>query len=256
MIPTMEPLTQLLARIDSKLNLILPAVSEYQTQIPTIVARVRRAQVHVREKNIHDLFFDLEWITKNLLGRKALKKTFTHFEHQILNLHLLKEQLKRHLLAGNSDDVLGQAVAHWRKKLLKSFESVEHDLMIIKEKMEAEMLLSHELKMTLNFFLTSEQALKEKLWSPAVTEEDIIGLFSFMGEKVQSINRLLMTPRRVDIIEVLRKVLLQDWGKLIDVMVALFKEAYKKTTPSIEVRAVRGREGIPRLDIQHSAASS
>ena len=240
----MEPLTKLLAKIDSKLNLTLAIVSEHQTQIPSIVARVKLAQVHTKEKDIHALFFDLEWITQNLLGRKALQKLFKSFQHQFLDLHLLKEELKKQLLTRPAGDALGEAVAFWRKKLLKSLEAVEHDLLIITEKTETKHF-SFQFKRTVNYFLISEKTLKQKLWTPSVSEEDVIKLFSYLGEEMKIIDALL-SPANELIIQTLRKVLIRDWNELVELMVVIFTKAYPESRPA---RAVK-RKGVQYLEIQ------
>lgn len=245
----MEPLTKLLARIDSKLNLILPIVAQYQTQIPTVVARLKIAQIHNQEKDVKELFFDLEWITRNLLGRKALSKKFEGFEHQILDLHLLKEDLRNYLSLRQSGDALEEAIALWRKKLLRSFEAVEHDLLMIKEKTENEKVFSFELGRTIRDFLMSEEILKQKLWKLEVKEGEIIQLFSYLGEEIKNINSFLLGPRKIVILQALRKVLLQDWNELVGLMVVVFAKAYPESRPAGVVRAVK-REDVRYLEFQ------
>lgn len=232
----------LLAKIDSKLNLLQAMVKQYETQIPTVAARIKQAQVHLQQKNIRDLYIDLRWITKNILGKKVLHKMF---QHHALDLHILNEELARYSVK-ESDNPLNSAIMHWRKKILRSLESISHDLLIMNEKTP----YSSDMKKSYAEFLIVENKLKNMLLLPSGhSEQNILSLLSIMTREIQAVNSIFLEGGSADM-QALRKVLLQDWNTLLQGMVNLFSDAFKEVKPIREVRIIIGRTGVPELSIQ------
>lgn len=240
-------LTVLLAKIDSKLNLLQAMMAQYETQIPTVAARVRQAKLHLQQTDA--LFIDLSWITRTILSKKILKKLF---EHQALDLHILKEQLAQYV-ASEASGKLNEAIIHWRKKILKVLESVEHDLLIIEEQTGK---LAADIGKSFTNFLSAEKKMKDVLLVPSArSENDLISALAIMTQDVSTIGSILLSPGKIDPIpaaqvQALRKVMLRDWNILLQGMVNLFLDAFKETKPIREVRIIVGRTGVPELSIQ------
>ncbi len=238
----------LLAKIDSTLNLLQAMVNQYETQIPTIVARIHLAKKHLVQRYFTELFTDISWITKTILSRKALKKKF---EHETLDLDILSRDLVQYLTVEPTTN-LAEAISPWRKKILQAVESLDHDFLIITEGVRG---LSGEIKQSFRNFKSVEKMLKDTLYLPSGTsEQEIISVLSVMTREVSAVNALLLSPGRIDPItaaqvQALRKVLLRDWNTLLQGMVNLFSEAYKETQPARKVRIVISRTGVSELSM-------
>ena len=239
-------LTVLLAKIDSKLNLLQAMVAQYETQIPTVAARVRQAKSHLQQ--IDALFIDLSWITRTILRKKILKKLF---EHQALDLHILKEQLAKYLTSEASSK-LNEAITHWRKKILKALESVEHDLLIIEEQTGG---LDIEIGRFLREFSAGAKSLRNILLAPISTaDQEMVSLLSLLTENVELVNSILSNAKSDPIhssqAAALRKVIMYDWIIFIEAMRSLFADAYKYSTPAKQIRLRQSRTGISQLEFQ------
>lgn len=231
----------LLAKIDSKLNLLRAMVNQYETQIPTVAARIRQAQIHLPQKNILTLYIDLEWITKTILSKKVLKKIFGN---QALDLRILSEKLRPYLIA-EADNPLNFAIMHWRKRILRSLESISHDLLIMNEKTP----YSPDMKKSYAEFLIVENKLKNMLLLPSgQSEQNLLSLLTVMTREVQIASSIFWEGGSSDM-QALRKVLLHDWDVLLKSIVLLFTAAYKELKPAKELRIVVGRTGVSELSI-------
>src|SRR3989338_945552 len=155
----------LLAKIDSKLKLLQAMVAQYETQLPTIAARMRQAKMHLQQNDIPLLFSDLTWITRTILSKKTLKKIF---EHQALDLYILKEQLAVYLTTMQAGK-LNTTITNWRKKILKALESLEHDFLIIEEQAGG---LSPEIGSSSNNFMAAEKKMKNIILAPSARSEN------------------------------------------------------------------------------------
>ena len=239
----------LLAKIDSKLNLLQAMVAQYETQLPTIAARMRQAKMHLQQNDIPLLFSDLTWITRTILSKKTLKKIF---EHQALDLYILKEQLAVYLTTMQAGK-LNTTITNWRKKILKALESLEHDFLIIEEQAGG---LSPEIGSSSNNFMAAEKKMKNIILAPSArSENELVSGLSIMTQEINAVNSIILSPGNIDPItasqaQALRKVLLQDWKALLQIMAALFTEAYQEVKPLREIRIIVGRTGVPELSIQ------
>lgn len=170
----------LLANIDSKLNLLLAMVSEYQTKIPTIVAKIRQAKTHLGVEELEALFFDLEWITTTILSKKALR---SRFEYQTIDLYKLKEELKRYLQTAKQTNPLTKTVQQRLPKLIRAFESIEQDFIHLEKQTRN---YYPEINQPLKEIIQLATAFKNKLWVPSnTTEQEIIDRVLILTKEIK-----------------------------------------------------------------------
>lgn len=236
---------KLLARIEAKLNLVYVLISEQETKIPTVIARIKQAQVHLQQKDLPTLYLDLEWITKVMLSKKALRRLG---EHQMIDLQLLKKELGRYVTAEKPASQLAAAIPRWRGRILRALQHLEDDVIILREKTAT--ITTYELARTIIDFQNAEKKMKEQLFVPTIhSEQEIMTLLSLLTQEMQTINAILLNIQ-IGLVQAWRKVLLQDWNKLIDGLEALFKDAYKEIKPVARVLVVKSEQGPQRLEIQ------
>ncbi len=241
----MADLQKLLAKIESKLTLVLVLISEYEAKIPTVIARIKQAQHHRQQGDLSALYLDLDWITTVMLGKKTLRRLG---EHQILDLQLLKKELGRYVTADKPASELGAAIPRWRGRILKALEHLEHDLIIVREKMAT--ITTYELARIIIDFQDAGKKMKNQIFVPAVnSEQEIINLLSLLTQEMQTINALLLEVKQVEMAQGLRKVLLSDWNAFIDCLEGLFKDAYREIKPAAAIRVVRSKEGVQELQV-------
>lgn len=242
----MDPLSKLLAKIESKLTLVLLLASEYETRLPTVIARIKQAQAHLHQKEITALYLDLEWITKAMFSKKTLRRLG---EHQIIDLQLLRNELGRYVTSEKSSSRLGAAIPRWRGRMLKALEHLEHDLIIVREKTAA--ITTYELARTIIDFQNAGEKIRDLAFvPPADCEQKIINLVSLLTLEMQTINTLLLEIKKVEMAQGFRRVLLSDWNAFIYCLEGLFKDAYREIQPAAAIRVVRSKEGIQELQVR------
>ncbi len=242
----MKKLIPLLAQIDSKLNLLLAMVSEYELKIPTLVTRVRQARLNLAKKNLNALFLDLEWITRTILSRKVLRQ---RFERQTLDLHILKEELKNHVGASGPKNVFEQSVQRWQLRLIRGFKALERDLWAILEATQT--IYVEDLRNSVRNAIAVETDLKNQVWVPSHTNETIvIQTISLLTERTENLNNILLSVPHSERLQELRRKLLDSWNGFVEVMMNLFKEIYQEAKPVVNVRTSGSRQTIQHLEIQ------
>ena len=239
----MEEIFKILVHIDSKLNLLLAMVSEYQAKIPTVFARINQAKANLQDNKIEALFFDLEWITTTILNKRALRRLF---ELQTLDLNILKEELKKFLTAEKLEDVLARALYKQRHALARVFEGLESYFTILSEKTIH--LGFGNLNSSIRGTVAAERSLKSKLLIPSnTTEIEIIKAVSYVTKEIVDLNKILISISQIKGIEGMQRVLLYDWDKLMKIIAAIFKDFSQETKSSIVIHVLKNKEGLTIL---------
>lgn len=239
-----EELFKLLARIESKLNLLFVMVSSFEAQIPTIVARIRQAQMHLQASDSPALFFDLDWITRTLLGRKALRK---QFEYQTLDLNALKEELRKFLETEKPEDSLAKAVRNQRKKLFNAFKNLEDNILILGQRARKNRMT--EFYKPINTFLSLEKELKANCWTLSLkNQSDFFKSFSTLTIQLQEVISIINKAVSQEA-EGLKWLIQKNWDDLNNIFVVIFNMAYASAKINIVVTKKKTKEGISYLEI-------
>jgi len=104
--------------------------------------------------------------------------------------------------------------------------------------------------------MAAEKKMKNIILVPSArSENELVSGLSIMTQEINAVNSIILSPGNIDPItasqaQALRKVLLQDWKALLQIMAALFTEAYQEVKPLREIRIIVGRTGVPELSIQ------
>ncbi len=239
----MKQLYQLLARIDSKLNLLLAMVSKYQAKIPTVFARINRAKINLQDNKIEDLYFDLEWITTTILNKKDLRRLF---EFQTLDLNVLKEELKRFFMAVKREDVFAKEIYKQRHSLARVFENLETFFIVLSEKTTE--ITFGAIKSSLQDTIATERSLKAKLLVPEkTTQVEIRDAIDNFTVEIADLNDILISMAQIERIEGMQKLFIYDCNKLMGIIETIFNEVSKETNSPIIARSVK-RKGLVILE--------
>ncbi len=244
----MKDLTKLLAKIESKLNLLLASCSEFEIQLSTIIVKIRQVRAYLEQKKLDELSVGLAWIIETILSKKLLRR---RFEHLALDLLLLNRQLHIQLEQKSAfpADALSHAVQRHRKKLLHAFESLEEVLKLLRINNKPVDLPG--LRNSLRDSVAVEQNLKHTFWIASLGKEpEIIHLLSLLTEEIKVLNDILIHVPELERIQALRKVLLHDWNAVVEIIAAIFKDTYRETKSAARVIAAADEEGVRCLEIQ------
>lgn len=239
-------LTVLLVKISDKLTLLRNMVAKFETKIPTLAARIRLAQVHLKENNVQQLYIDLSWITKTIFSRRALRQ---RFEYQTLDLNILKQDLSGYLRE-EPTNVLAEAIQHWRRKILENVRELRLFFQIISKELSIQ-----EAERSYNTMANLEKRMREILLLPSKeSEKKMLSLLTLMANEVSVINNIFIYSinanyRTKAAKQAQQKELLDRWNTVLRMVAALFNEAYRGNE-QVKILVIEDRGGVAELSIQ------